>query len=84
MCIAVIPRAVVANAAWPLPGKVDLWKAHTHHPELMSYHRAQNANALADCYKRVIHDSFEAQVPSVWPYSWGGYSYCPPSPPPQD
>ena len=41
-------------------------------------------NALSDCNKRIIHDSFEAQVPSVWGYSWGGYSYCPPSPPPQD
>ena len=30
-----------------------------------------------------VHDSFEAQVPSVWGYSsWGDYSYCPPSAPP--
>ena len=28
-----------------------------------------------------MHDSFEAKVPSVWPYSWGDLSYCPPYPP---
>ena len=41
---------------------------------LNSYNRFSNANAMSDCNKKTIHDSFEAQVPTVWSESWGSLS----------
>ena len=39
---------------------------------------------LSNCAKQNIHTSFEAQVPSVWPYDWSmlDTSSCAPSAPP--
>ena len=39
--------------------------------QVTAFGSAFDNTGLSDCNKRAIHDSFEAQVPSVWAESWG-------------
>jgi len=38
-------------------------------PRVLLQEMFEGANALSDCNKRAIHDSFSHN--SNWPYSWG-------------